>query len=320
MRVNLAKFWRLVFAIAIAALASSAAAWAQEEPLDPDQATLRLSASLAGSNTPLDGGLRWRIFAAEPDSSGNRPLVAESPLARPIVSLPAGDYVVHVAFGLASAARRIALGREVRAEQLTLAAGVMRVTGTIGDNPIDPAKLSLAVYVPEGRNPEGRLVYAKARAADFIGLPEGSYHIVSTYLDTVGIGSISGAAPVTGKPGAAAPAAATPTNSIVNADIKVVAGKEIDVTLRHRCATATLKLVNAPGADALANSSFTVLTPGGDLIRELVGAFPSLVLAEGDYIVIARHDGKTYQTSFQVQSGLDRDVEIIAQQGAKQEP
>ena len=173
---------------------------------------------------------------------------------------------------------------------------------------------------PEGRNPEGRLVYAKARAGDFIGLPEGAYHIVSTYLDTVATGSLAGAAPTAGKSSAAAPAPATPTNSIVNADIKVAAGKEIDVTLRHRCATATLKLVNAPGAEALANSSFTVLTPGGDLIRELVGAFPSLVLAEGEYIVIARHDGKTYQSTFQVQSGLDRDVEVIAQQGAKQEP
>ena len=81
----------------------------------------------------------------------------------------------------------------------------------------------------------------------------------------------------------------------------------------------TIKLVNKPGADALANSSFTVLTPGGDLIRELIGAFPSLVLAEGEYVVIARHDAKTYQATFQVQSGLDRDVEVVAQEDAKQE-
>ena len=83
--------------------------------------------------------------------------------------------------------------------------------------------------------------------------------------------------------------------------------------LRHRFATLTLKLVNTAGAEALANTSFTILTPGGDLIRELVGAFPSLVLAEGEYVVIARHDAKTYQSTFEVQSGLDRDVEVIAQ-------
>ena len=93
-------------------------------------------------------------------------------------------------------------------------------------------------------------------------------------------------------------------------------GKIVDVTLRHRLATLTLKLVNAPGQGALANSTFTVLTPGGDIIRELIGAFPSLVLAEGEYVVIARHDQKTYQATFQVQSGMDRDVEVVAKDEA----
>ncbi len=91
------------------------------------------------------------------------------------------------------------------------------------------------------------------------------------------------------------------------------------MTLRHRCATVTIKLVNAPGGEALANSNFTVLTPGGDLIRDLIGAFPSLVLGEGEYVVIARHESKTYQATFEVQSGMDRDVEVVAQEGAKPE-
>ena len=47
-------------------------------------------------------------------------------------------------------------------------------------------------------------------------------------------------------------------------------------------------------------------------MRELVGAFPSLVLAEGEYVVVARHDAKTYQSTFTVQSGMDRDVEVLA--------
>ena len=113
---------------------------------------------------------------------------------------------------------------------------------------------------------------------------------------------------------------AIPSNSIVNADIKVISGKLIDVTIRHRCATITLKLVNKAGAEALANTTFTVLTPGGDVIRELVGAFPSLVLAEGEYVVIARHDAKIYQSTFQVQTGMDRDVEVVAQETGKQGP
>ena len=175
--------------------------------------------------------------------------------------------------------------------------------------------------MPQNRNPEGKLVYAKARAGDVIGLPEGTYHVVSTYLDTVGGRFLaSSSAPSSGKSAAPAPPAALPTNSVVNADIKVVSGKLVDVTLRHRCATITLKLVNKAGGDALANTTFTVLTPGGDVIRELIGAFPSLVLAEGEYAVVARHDAKTYQSSFEVKSGMDRDVEVVAEENGKQGP
>ena len=300
----------LSLALALAAFAGCCASGLAQTPtLETGEGTLQLSAALSASAAPLTGGLRWRLFAARPDVDGAHALIIESGEPQPTLMAPAGDYVVHVALGLASAAKRVSLGQEVRAERLTLNAGALRITGTLGDAPIDPSKLSLAIYVPERNNPEAKLVYAKARAGDIVGLPEGAYDIVSTFLDTVGVGSV----------GVGKPSAPTPTNSIVAADVRVVAGKLIDVTLRHRCATMTIKLVNAAGAGALANSGFTVLTPGGDLIRELIGAFPSLVLAEGEYVVIARHESKTYQATFQVQSGLDRDVEVIAQESAKQE-
>ena len=299
---------------ALAAATAFCAPGAAEEPaaFGVDQGTLKLSATLAGSDAPLTGGLRWRVFAARPDADGVHALIVESGEPQPTLTAPPGDYVVHVALGLASAAKRVSLGQETRDERLILNAGALRVTGTLGGAPIDPAKLSLDIYASERNNPQAKLVDAKARAGDIIGLPEGGYHVVSTFLDTVGTGSIGVA-----RAAAGAPNAPTPTNSIVSADIRVPAGKLIDLTLRHRCAAVTIKLVNAPGADALANSSFTVLTPGGDLIRDLIGAFPSLVLAEGEYVVIARHESKTYQTTFQVQSGRDRDVEVIAQDNAK---
>jgi hypothetical protein len=286
----------------------------------PAQATLGLSAVLTGGGAPLTGGLRWRIFAAQPDPDGSHPLIVESSLAQPTLTIPAGDYVVHVAFGLASATKRVNLGAEVRSERLALSAGALKIEGTLADAPIDPSKLSLAIYVPQNRNPLGKLVYAKGKAGDIIGLPEGSYHIVSTFLDTVGVHSGLNAAPSSGKSAVVAPSAAIPSNSIVNADIRVTSGKRIDVTIRHRCATITLKLVNKPRAEALANTTFTVLTPGGDVIRELVGAFPSLVLAEGEYVVIARHDSKIYQSTFQVQTGMDHDVEVVAEESGKQGP
>ena len=301
-------------------MALLAPASAQAPTSESGQATLNLSAVLSGGGASLTGGLRWRVFGAQADPDGSHPLIVESGLAQPTLTIPPGDYVVHVAFGLASAAKRVTLGAEVRSERLTLPAGALRIEGTLADAPIDPSKLSLAIYVPQNRNPLGKLVYAKAKAGDLVGLPEGSYHIVSTYLDTVGARSGVSPAGNSGKSAAPAPPAAIPSNSVVNADIKVVSGKRIDVTIRHRCATLTLKLVNKQGAEALANTTFTVLTPGGDVIRELVGAFPSLVLAEGEYVVIARHESKVYQSTFQVQTGMDRDVEVVAEESGKQGP
>jgi hypothetical protein len=302
------------FLAALLAVTAAVAARADSAPVD-GQATLSLSASLNGGGVaPLTGGVRWRVFSTTPEADGSHPLIVESSLPQPTLTLAPGDYVVHVAFGLAAATRRVSLGPEVRSERLPLSAGAIRIEGTVADAAVDPSKLALAIYVPQDRNPEGKLVYSKAKAGDIVGLPEGSYHIVSTYLDTVGGKFSANPQQLVGKSATPVSQAALPTNSIVNADIRVASGKLVDVTLRHRCAVQTLKLVNKPGGEALANTTFTVLTPGGDVIRELMGAFPSLVLAEGQYVAIARHGDKTYQSTFEVKSGMDRDVEVVAQE------
>ena len=70
--------------------------------------------------------------------------------------------------------------------------------------------------------------------------------------------------------------------------------------------------MGSAGGEAFAGTAFTVLTPGGDVIREAIGAFPSVTLAEGEYVLIARHDGKVHTREFKIESGLDRDIEIIA--------
>jgi hypothetical protein len=36
------------------------------------------------------------------------------------------------------------------------------------------------------------------------------------------------------------------------------------------------------------------------------------VLAEGEYHIIARNEGRTYQRDFKVVTGVDREVEVLA--------
>src|ERR687890_2528883 len=97
----------------------------------------------------------------------------------------------------------------------------------------------------------------------------------------------------------------------MRSDLTVEPGRVTDATLNHRAATVTLKLVGSRGGEAFAGTAFSVLTPGGDVIREAIGAFPSVTLAEGDYMLIARHEGQVHTREFKVESGFNRDVEIM---------
>ena len=87
----------------------------------------------------------------------------------------------------------------------------------------------------------------------------------------------------------------------MRSDIRVQAGKLTDVVVNHRAAVITLKLVNDAAARRCANTQWSVLTPGGDVVKEAIGAFPKVILAEGEYSVVARNDDKTYNGKFKVE-------------------
>ena len=78
-----------------------------------------------------------------------------------------------------------------------------------------------------------------------------------------------------------------------------------------RPADITLKLVNERGGQARANTQWSVLTPGGDVIKEPIGSSPLVTLAEGEYRAIARNDNKIYEGAFRVINGVDGVVEVI---------
>ena len=63
------------------------------------------------------------------------------------------------------------------------------------------------------------------------------------------------------------------------------------MTVTHRAAAIMFKLVSRKGGEALANTDWAVVSPAGDTINESKGAFPRVVLAEGDY---RRHRAKRW--------------------------
>jgi hypothetical protein len=249
-----------------------------------EQGLIYLSVVFAGDPKPVRSGLVWRVF--EDRGDGVRPvLAAKSDDAAPSFSLPPGAYIVHAAYGFAGASKRVQIRAGQTVERLAISAGALKLGGAIGETPLAPARLAFSVFVPIGNNSEGRLIAGGVKGGEVVRLPEGSYHVVSTYGDS---------------------------NAIMRADLRVEAGRVTEATLNHRAATVTLKLVASAGGEAFAGTAFSVLTPGGDVIREAIGAFPSVTLAEGEYVLIARHEGKIHTREFKVESGLDRDIEILA--------
>jgi len=256
-------------------------------PAAPPQVALAVSARFGRDPPAINGGLLWRIYPDKPEASGSFRLIKEDRGATPTFMLPPGGYVVHVTFGLANAVKRVQLRAEPVREVFEIAAGGARFEGRVGDSKIPAGQISFDVYPGSQFEPgEKRRVAQDVATGDVVLLPEGAYYVVSNYGDG---------------------------NAVVRSDIRVQAGKLIDVTVNHRAAVITLKLVGERGGEALANTSWTVLTPGGDVIKEAVGAFPRVILAEGDYVVIARNDGKVYNRNFKVEPGFDREIEVVAQ-------
>ena len=276
------KLWRLAFGFLLlwAALAFAPMARAQESSTLSD---LSLVAHLEGDKTPITSGLVWRLYADPTDGTPAR-LVTDSSEASPTLKLQPGAYIIHVTYGFSGTTRRVVLGAQPLREDVIISAGALTLAATVSDTPIPADRVSFSIYVAVGTDPEGRLIVDNIKPNVVVRLPVGVYRIVSRYGDT---------------------------NAIASSDIKVEPGKLIDVTLRHRAATVTLKLVNKLGGDAYAGTTFSVLTPGGDTIRDLVGAFPSLILAEGEYILIARNGGRIFTEEFKVRSGFDQDIEIL---------
>jgi hypothetical protein len=254
--------------------------------IPPGQVALALSARFARDPPAITGGLLWRIYADKLDASGTFRLIKEDRTASPTIVLPAGGYLVHVTFGLASAVKRVQLRSETVREVFEIAAGGARFEGRVGDSKIPAGQISFDVYRGSQFEPGEKRPAAKEIATgDIVLLPEGTYYVVSNYGDG---------------------------NAVVRSDIRVQAGKLTDVTINHRAAVITLKLVGEAGGEALANTQWSVLTPGGDVVKESIGAFPKVILAEGDYIVIARNEGEAFKGEFKVEPGFDREIEVLA--------
>jgi hypothetical protein len=261
-------------------------------PFSPGSQTktvLSLSALFFDKSAAIETGLRWRVFSDQPDFNGNHALVFETIEAKPFITLDPGGYIVHVVYGLASATRHVVLGTESVSEEIALNAGALRFTGTVGNKTIPPAELSFEIHRADANTEE---LVAQVKAGELLRLKAGAYQVTSTYGQA---------------------------NAKIISEVRVEPGKLTEAAVLHKAGRVDLRLI-ANGHE-IPDATWSLLTPGGDVVSETLPAARDLVLAEGEYVAVARYEGRIFQKPFEVHSGRAEKVDVAASMNAvPQEP
>jgi hypothetical protein len=256
-------------------------------PKEAAAAAFTLQAKLTDKGDPLKAGVVWRVFADKPGKDGKLPLVRQAKGGVVQVPLKPGSYIVHVSYGRAGLSKEVKVGGTGGEETIVLNAGALKLTALVGkDRELTAAQVKFDIYPgSEATDQETNAIASDIAPEQAVRLVAGTYHVVSRYGDA---------------------------NASVRADIRVEAGKLTEARLFQKAARITLKLVSESGGEALANTSWSVITPGGDSVFDSVGAFPAVVLQIGDYTAVAKHDNQIHEKNFTVESGSDREVEVMA--------
>lgn len=249
---------------------------------------VQFEARMTDDAQPIGAGIEWRIFSSSVNAEGKLILLAQAEGGTKAFDMTPGEYFVHAAYGHASAVRRVVVEAEDQREVFTFNAGGMQLNGETGtDSPIPAHLLRFDIYSQEAdERGVRRLIAHNVRPGEIVPFPAGIYHVVSQY------GRL---------------------NAEIRADLRVEPGKVTQATIEHRAARMTFRLVEEKGGDAIANTAWSILTESGDAIAESSSAFPSFVLSEGTYTAIARNDENIYSRDFSVVSGVNRDIELLAE-------
>ena len=200
------------------------------------------------------------------------------------MELPPGEYVVHVAYGRAQASDTLTVTEGTNEKSFVIGACALRLNSAItGDIPIPAALLTFDILTA-GDDANRTPVAEGLRPNEIVTLNAGTYHIVS-HFGTV--------------------------NAVVRADLRVEPGQLTDATLYQKASQISFKLASEEGGEAIADVEWTVKGDDGTTLFTDVGAFPTTVLAEGEYRVLAKQGETVHNREFEVQAGVATEIEVL---------
>ncbi|MGO9484520.1 MAG: hypothetical protein ACLPX9_08040 [Rhodomicrobium sp.] len=264
----------------------------QSRPVPPttgEPAPVTLTAYMSEGAAPMTSGIVWRIFGGHPAKDGNYPLLQTLQEAQPTVELNPGEYLINIAYGRANLTRKVGIWPQNPVkEDFVVNAGGLRINATLAHAPISAEHLLKFELFSDTQDQFGnrQKLFGDLRPGVVIRLNSGIYHIVSTYGDA---------------------------NSAIAADVVVEPGKITDAGIDHDAGKVTLKLVQRTGGEAAADTHWVVYNSTGDVIKESAGAFPTHILAAGEYRVAAQHGDQQYAGAFTVAAGETKLVEVLMQ-------
>jgi hypothetical protein len=258
-----------------------------DKPISKDPGTIELTAILAKDTQTLTSGLAWRIYDGRVLDDGSYRLLHTLQDARPTMTLPGGDYLINAAYGRANVTKRVTVWPDKKTEDVfNLNAGGLRLYATLAKQPLfSEHALTFGVYSEEtDQFGNRRKVVPSAKSGVVLRLNSGTYRIESTYGDS---------------------------NAVIEADVTVEPGKLTEATIDHQAGKVTFRLVQKPGGEALADTIWQIFASDGQLVKKSGGAFPSHVLAAGDYDVRVEHAGREFAAKFSVEAGDKKQVEVV---------
>lgn len=248
-------------------------------------------ALLTEGGAKVQSGLIWRVFSTEVGPHGTRKLVSTHREAMPTAALLPGEYLVNAAYGLSNLTKKIKVesGQSLEETFVLNTGGLKLAAVQANGNPLPKTSVHFDILSDEEDQFGNRhKILDDAKPGVIIRLNAGAYHIVSTYGDA---------------------------NATVRADVTVEPGKVTEATVKHAAAPITFRLVQTSGGEALADTKWSILTKTGDVLKEIAGALPTHILAAGDYAVVAKHNGESYMTKFNVAAGEAKQIEVVMDQG-----
>ncbi|MBL0849291.1 MAG: hypothetical protein EU981_04380 [Candidatus Liberibacter ctenarytainae] len=245
-------------------------------------------ARLTEKSPVINSGITWHVFDAILNKDRTLTSIKKLTGGRISLVLSPGNYLISASFGHVGVVKKLTViqTRTIQKQVFIFNAGGVRLHSVYKpDSMIIDDELSFSIYANPNQKP--LIIADKIQPGTLVRLGSGNYQITSHFGNY---------------------------NAIVSTIVKIEQGKIIDVIIQNRAAKATFKLVSEKGGEAIADTAWSVLTTSGDTIGESNSASPSMILSEGDYVVVSRNKDRIYSREFSVSSGKNTVVEVLMRQ------